>query len=165
MNNMEKLNTYIQNQTILEVTNFDDKALDGEFNHGIETGMHIRVIDVSNLPHGDGLKITLNTQGFDERNDPLLKRDYWDKDGKPTLNAKESGDWKDKPVIYLDINTPIDEMFVPVSGPELELMKIHESNNDGRTFMQFLIEQSCLQNDIDPPVVDVKIKKTPSPGL
>jgi len=43
---------------------------------------------------GEGMiKCVFSTKGFDEINDPLMKRNYWDNKGEACLTAKEAGCW------------------------------------------------------------------------
>ena len=62
-------------------------------------GMIARITGIG-LKH-DMILAELDTRGFEEYNEPLFERNYYDAHQNPVLTAKEAGFWKDVDTWYL----------------------------------------------------------------
>lgn len=77
----------------------------------LEAGMKVRISNIDLTSDLECIRVWCDTTEFDEHNDKLLTRDYYDKHGTPRLTAKESGAWELNAQVFFEVKQDLSLMF------------------------------------------------------
>lgn len=84
---------------------------------------------------------------FDEYNQAFESANYYDKQQKPCLTARQAGFYKPQETLYLTASQPIGTILnVIEDGPTLALYEAWKAQNGGDTYVAFL-EKRVLAHD------------------
>ena len=134
----------------------DGRPLAIEFTKGIEDlegyaepGMRAHLVDY--LPSRDDVvELRVNYQIFEEFNRGLEKANYYDKDGKPTLTARESGHYNVTETYYV-MATDDPAKYFSAINPALGLLQEWQNTDRQKSYVSFLEEQvASLRAQLNP---------------
>ena len=134
----------------------DGRPLAIEFTKGIEDlegyaepGMRAHLVDY--LPSRDDVvELRVNYQIFEDFNRGLEKANYYDKDGKPTLTARESGHYNVTETYYV-MATDDPAKYFSAIDPALGLLQEWQNTDRQKSYVSFLEEQvASLRAQLNP---------------
>lgn len=105
-----------------------------------DEGMRGRLIRTKEM--GDGMvEFEVALADFESFNLPLEKPAYYDKAGKPTLTATESGSKVATDTFYVELNDDIQGLLAITSSPKIDLYQRYLDANSGQTYTDWLEDQ------------------------
>lgn len=134
----------------------DGRPLAIEFTKGVddlegyaEPGMRAHLVDY--LPSRDDVvELRVNYQIFEDFNRGLEKANYYDKDGKPTLTARESGHYNVTETYYV-MATDDPAKYFSAIDPALGLLQEWQNTDRQKSYVSFLEEQvASLRAQLNP---------------
>ena len=134
----------------------DGRPLPIEFTKGVEDlegyaepGMRAHVVDY--LPtRDDVVEVRVNYQIFEEFNRGLEKPNYYDKNSKPTLTAREAGYYNVTETYYV-MATDDPTTYFSVIDPNLGLLQEWQNTDRQKGYVAFLEEQvAALRAQLNP---------------
>jgi hypothetical protein len=134
----------------------DGRPLAIEFTKGVgdlegyaEPGMRAHLVDY--LPSRDDVvELRVNYQIFEEFNRGLEKANYYDKDGKPTLTARDAGFYNVTETYYV-MATDDPAKYFSAIDPALGLLQEWQNTDRQKSYVSFLEEQvASLRAQLNP---------------
>lgn len=107
-----------------------------------EPGMKARILGASS--DGEMAKLQCDFGEFDGHNATLEQSNYFDKEGKPTLTARQAGHYKPVSTIYVMLDDPADKYFDIDGGDTQKLMAEHQADGAGKSYVAWL-EQELIK--------------------
>lgn len=142
----EEIENIIKNENTLI---FNSKI--NEYEHFFEEGMKAKVIgytfkDSLRFPHDILFTLHLDLTPFEEHNDSLLKNDFFDKDKRPVLTAKEAGYYENEPDLYVSFDATknnIDGFYnmFTIKDETNDLYKVWKSKNTETPYVSWLEQE------------------------
>lgn len=107
----------------------------------IDTGMRGRVVGVSS-DDGGLMRVLVSLSEFDSFNQPFERPDYYDKDGNPTLTARQAGCFPSNGIetLYVSADDDIALICRPVDSGSAALMTEFLASG-ARSYVQWLEAQ------------------------
>ena len=103
-----------------------------------DTGMRLTITG-SRESHDDVVILEMSYEKYDEFNKTFEKRNYYDKDGQPCLNAREAGYYKAKDTMYVMNTDDPNEYFLSLEdGSGRWIQAYLQSRREGETYVAFL---------------------------
>lgn len=134
----------------MRIQELSDLVSDGirpvvEFNKGIEdlesyadTGMRARLIEAS-PKHGD-MNLRFDFSEFDSYNQRFEKSNYYDKQGQPTLTARQAGFYNPVHSFLFELKEDSEPYFEVVESESLKLYDRYKASNETFSYVQWLEE-------------------------
>lgn len=101
-----------------------------------ESGMRAHILDYG-VEHGDVLKVKVSYELFEEFNQAFEKANYFDKNGNPTLTARQAGQYQVTETLYMSPDEPVDGYLTPIE-PELGLLQEWQASGSKESYVSFL---------------------------
>lgn len=104
-----------------------------------EGGMRATVLDIT-TDDEDVLRLHLSFEAFDEYNKAFESHNYFDRDGQPTLTARDAGYYSVKDHVYVMAGDDISTYFtlMGTSASKLHQQYLDECGDKGITYVQWL---------------------------
>jgi hypothetical protein len=135
------------------VVTFSEGVLDKE--GYAEAKMRARIVGAS--ADSDGMvKLKFSFVEFADFNLPFESANYYDKNHRPVLTAREAGFYKDEDVYYFDKDEKIKDVMSLESDRRLDVYMSYQSSGEergGASYIQWL-EDRLLELGFEPSVTD-----------
>lgn len=104
----------------------------------VDGGMRLTIIGMVE-DHDGVIKLQISYEKYEEHNKAFEKRNYYDKQGVPCLNAREAGYYTVKDTLYVMETDDPNEYFISVSDTSNRWLRAYlERRNEGETYVAFL---------------------------
>lgn len=114
-----------------------------------EEGMLARLEKFGKLDQDGSLSFYVNFAGLEDANKSLESSTYYDKNGQPTLTAREAGYYHDIESYWAGNVTELDKLFTVVD-PSMQMLldAYNDEKNEGETYQDWLISQALPMKSV-----------------
>lgn len=106
-----------------------------------EAGMRARLVRASEADRDGCIKLTFAFPEFDEHNVAFESANYYDKQGKPTLTAREAGYYKPEDDAYFMATDALENLLVPDGAEAVALLTEFKESGFKGTYVAWLESQ------------------------
>lgn len=113
----------------------------------VDGGMRLTVIGITE-DHDDVIKLQVSYEKYEEHNKAFEKRNYYDKNGVPCLNAREAGYYTVKDTLYVMATDDPNDYFISLSDSANKwIVSYLRNRHKDETYVAFL--ERMLDNTVD----------------
>ena len=103
-----------------------------------DKGMRLTITGIR-VSHDDVAVLQVSYAKYREHNTAFEKRNYYDKDGQPTLNAHEAGVYREQDSMYVGASDDPNQFFISIDDQSNRWIMLYlEQRNEGETYVSFL---------------------------
>jgi hypothetical protein len=103
-----------------------------------ERNMRARITWFNREPRDEVMTLTFSFEEFSEFNKAFESSNYFDKSGKPTLNARQAGLYTAEEVLYFDTDEPIENLFKVLPDTSLQLFSEFQAASGTQSYVCWL---------------------------
>lgn len=108
-----------------------------------EPGMRAQVVRAESTGDDDVVRIKFDYEPFAAHNAVLESANYFDKEGRAVLTARQAGHYAPQEDLYFDLSEALADLLEVESGAAIEVYKRYLADPQGKSYVQWL--ESRLQ--------------------